>query len=140
MFRSFQTKAGASVCPSPDLSVTRGSHCFSRACFWIQAPHPAPGANLETEGLAEVGTWNLIPLCRSAIRPRVRVPREWHLLDRAGCVSDTGLHSPWVLFGVCCLLRPAGVGAENGLKEMNCSGESVNSWRVIYTEKLILGL
>ena len=140
MFRSFQTKAGASMCPSPDVSMTRESHCFAQACFWVQAPHPAPGANLETKGLTEVGTWNLIPLCRSVIRPHVRVPREWHLLDRAGRVSDTGLHSPWILFGICCLLRPAGVAAENGLEEMNCSGESVNSRRVTYAEKLVWGL
>lgn len=140
MFRSFQTKAGASMCPSPDMSMTRESHCFAQACFWVQAPHPAPGANLETEGLTEEGTWNLIPLCRSVIRPHVRVPREWHLLDRAGRVSDTGLRSPWILFGICCLLRPAGVGAENGLEEMNCSGELVNSRRVTYAEKLVWGL
>ena len=102
----------------------------------LQAPRPAPGANLETEGLAEVGTWNLIPLCRSAVRPHVRVPRERHLLDR----GDTEVHSPWVLFGVCCLLRPARVGAKSGLEEMNCSGESVTSWQIMYTEKLVLGL
>ena len=55
-------------------------------------------------------------------------------------ISDTEVHSPWVLFGVCCLLRPARVGAKNGLEEMNCSGESVTSWQIMYTEKLVLGL
>ena len=69
----------------------------------LQAPRPAPGANLETEGLAEVGTWNLIPLCRSAVRPHVRVPRERHLLDR-GELSQTQRfihHGFYLGFAVC---------------------------------------
>lgn len=127
------------MCPSPDMSMTRESHCHASL---LLGPRPLtqPGVNLETEGPYRVDTWNLISLCRSVVRPHVRVPREWHLQDRAGRVSDTGLRSPWILFGICCLLRPYGVGAENGLEEMNCSGESVNSRRVTYAEKLVWGL
>lgn len=53
-FRSFQTIAGKYV-PSTRLDTDR------RGCTWlqVQVPLPAPGANPETEGLAEVGGWNL---------------------------------------------------------------------------------
>ena len=41
--------------PSTRLDIDR------RGCTWLQVrvPLPAPGANPETEGLAEVGGWNL---------------------------------------------------------------------------------